>query len=560
MKKRITASILALCLLVVTLTGCGRTPADDFFDVMDAIIALDNYHVELTVASDRESKNGLRLSGDVAESAEKAHLTLTGFSEQVKKDGVMEIMVDGSDVYVHPGDWATYLSQRLPYLGEGIERDGYGIEGELLEDVAKGLGKDWYRLTAPEPVFDLLHMVGQKNASAALSDWYKGLRKSLKGDVKSDDGVYTLSLTEDRLRDERLSCLDNLIQNEEQYRKALQSVFAGAEDAITASGWSDGDILDTMWSGYQERREILEQLKGKKKWEDGSLTITTRAPESDNAYQVSAEWTDGEADRFLQATILPAEQALSLTVPKQAKSYSEQAENLAMVYLDTRNLIHYRPGETSRSDDTGETGEGDTSEIDWNEWAKEHPDDTQDYSADLKTTEIEGSEHITLTPMETEDGVQAELPVLSGYGYCDATEGENGGNTALGLTNTAWQMDLYSLEKEGRSMTEILSESISTYVDTYQNDFEYEITQKPGKVQVNKDKTACVNGFRYFNTEEQCEITMIGLVTQPKDSDCVMVYELTVYGDLVKAKDIAAIEELCESFHLKLPVTVAQQK
>ena len=559
MKKRMTASILALCLLLSTLTGCGHTPADDFFDVIDAIIALDNYHLELTVSSDQESKNGFHLSGDIAETRNQAQLTLTGFSEQTKADGKLDIVVDGDQVYVRPGAWATYLSKRFPSLGEGIERDSNALEGELLNDAAKDLGKSWYQLSAPEPVFDLLHGISHKDAYSALTGWYQGLRKSLKKDIQSENGIYTLSLEGDRLREQQLSRLNHLIEKEETYRKALYSVFSGAEDAITASGWSDSDILDTMWSSYAERRETLNQSKKDKKEQKSKVTVSTHAMSNDNTYQVSAEWTDGEVDRYLQASIQPAEQTVAVTVPKKAISYSEQAENLAMVFLDTRNLVLFRPGSASGSENVGDSDDGSGS-IDWNKWAEEHPDDTQENSVDLETTAIEENKHTALTAMETEDGVQVELPIVTDYSYCDATAGEDGSTNALGLTSDAWQVDIYSLEKEGRSMQDILSESISAYVDIYQNDYEYEITQKPDKLQVNQDKTACTCGFRYFDTDQRCEITMVSIVHEVKNSNFVMIYEFSIYSDQVKEDHITGLEELCAYYNLTLPVTIAQQE
>lgn len=63
MKRRMTAALLALSIPCTLLAGCGNKNAtEQFFDTLEEIRNLKDYHVELTVSSDEAGENGLRIS------------------------------------------------------------------------------------------------------------------------------------------------------------------------------------------------------------------------------------------------------------------------------------------------------------------------------------------------------------------------------------------------------------------------------------------------------------------------------------------------------------------
>ena len=555
MKKRMTAVLLALGLSLSMLTGCGRTRADDFVDVLDEVRGLDNYHLELTVTSDKESKDGVRISGDVAESAGQAKLVMTGFSDSVKEKGALDIVISGRNIYLRPGSWTNYLARRFEKLGTGAELAKNAVQGEILDDAARALGDGYYKVTTQEPVFELLHGDNHKEAADALYSWYKGLRKTLKKDVEPKNRRHILRLKEARLRDRQLDRVNNLLDNEEVYRAALQTVFASVEDSITVSGWTDSDILDTIWSGYRERSENLTKLKEENKWEDkGTLVVNVGERGSDEAYQISAKKTGGETERYLHANIIPMEQARKVKVPKGAVSYSEQAENLATVFESSRTLMNYQPGEPEEADSAeAEAGES------WEKWVMDDRDDSKDYSADLKGTPLKGYSRIQSTMVETEDGKKANLPAMKDYEVCDPAYTESGNISTLSLTSDGCDMELYTVDKDGRSLEKVLSENVESYVKTYQEEWEFKITQKPSAVVKNKDGTACVAGFSYFDEDKKSQVTLVNLAAQIKGSNQATLYEVALYGNQVKEENIAGLNELCNYFGLKVPVKVLKK-
>ncbi len=552
MKKRIIAALLALCMPLALCTGCGSQNAvDRFFDTLEEIHSLKDYHLELTISSDEARKNGVRISGDVAKSNEQANLTLTAYSEDQKESGILNLVVDGSDVYLKLDDWANYVSAR--YGAMEVNQDANAIEAELLSDIAKDVGNNYIKVTAPENVFDLLSGSSQKDAVDAFSSWYQGLRTELKDAVGEKDDTYTLSLKGKELQTQLLARLDNLIVNEQTYRNALQPLLKSVEDSIIISGWTDIDVLDNMWSGYRERNTELESLEEDGKWNDESFTMTTAEKASDGAYQVSMTWK-GDTERYVQANITPDDQAAEIAVPKNAVNYSEQAENLATVYMDSKNLLH--PQEQN-IEETSEDDEG--TKVDWDQWFQENPDDTKEGSSKLDLSAIKGYAHIRLTPMEVEAGKSKDLPVVTDYDYCEATFTDQGNANVIYLSSDSWEVDVYGLEAEGRSMKEILSESIKSYATTYKEDWGYEITQKASGVQKNSDGSAYVAGFSYYDEDKECEVTLVNLVTQMKGSSYVVNYEFALFGNAVQKDNVVALKEFCDYFGLDVPVKIAQK-
>lgn len=126
------------------------------------------------------------------------------------------------------------------------------MENQLLLDIAKEFGNNYYKVTAAQPIFELLSSDSQPLAADAFSSWYDELRTELSGAIHEADATYTLNLKEDQFQDQSLALLKNLIDNEDTYREALQPTLNSVEDAIVISGWTNSEILDNIWSDYQE--------------------------------------------------------------------------------------------------------------------------------------------------------------------------------------------------------------------------------------------------------------------------------------------------------------------
>ena len=558
MKRRIVAALLALGIPLTLLTSCGsKNAADQFFDTLKSIHGLKDYHIELTISSDEANKNGLRISGDVAKSNHQAQLTVTAYSENTKEEGTLNLLVDGNDFYLQPADWTRYVAERYSSAGEGVEQEANLLESQLLLDIAKEFGNNYYKVTAAQPIFELLSSDSQPLAADAFSSWYDELRTELSGAIHEADATYTLNLKEDQFQDQSLALLKNLIDNEDTYREAVQPTLNSVEDAIVISGWTNSEILDNIWSDYQERNSELSQLKQAGKCNDQTFTMTDGEKGSDGAYQVSLTWK-GATERYIQARITPAELPADFSIPNDAVSYSDQAENLSTVFMDSKNMPN--PKESASDSEPGtETSDGSDPEVDWSKWSPENEkDDTKDYSADLQLSKLKGYSHIKLTPMSSEDGRKTELPVVTDYDYCDASYSEDGNTTALYLTSDSWTVDVYNIEATDRTPEQILSENINTYVSTYQDDWGYKITQKVSKVQKSSDGSAYATGFSYYDKDEGHEVTLINLVTKLKDSSFVMAYEFALFSDKVQDDNCAAVKELCHYFDLDVPVTIAK--
>ena len=556
MKRRMTAALLALSIPCTLLAGCGNKNAtEQFFDTLEEIRNLKDYHVELTVSSDEAGENGLRISGNVARSSDQAQLTVTAYSEDQEDEGVLNIVVDGCDTYLKADDWTRYVAECYATLGEGEVLEGNKLESNLLKDAAVALGDSYYKATTSEKMFELLGG-GESKAADAFSNWYDGLRTELAGDVREEDGTYTLSLQEKALQEQLLSWYRNLLDHEEDYREAMMPFLKSVEDSVAISGWTDSDILDTIWSDYQEKNEELSKQKESGKWKEWSLTMTDGERGSDGAYQVNLIWK-GDVERYVQARITPAEQTAEIVVPENAVSYSERAEELATVYMDSKTLT--TPASDSSDGQTAEADGKDNSEPDWELWGEENKkDDTKDYSSKLNLSKLKEYTQIKSTPMESEDGVEVTLPVVTEYDFCDASYSESGNSTALYLSSDSWDVDIYNIDASDRSLEDILAESMDNYITTYQEDWGYKITQKSSKVQKSSDGSACVAGFGYYDEDKDCEVTIISLVTEMEGSSYAMDYEFALFSNAVQESNCTAVKELCDYFELDVPVTIAK--
>lgn len=541
MKKKLCAILLALCLPLTLLTGCGGNgAADGFLDTLKEAKNQKDYQLELISAEDETWETGKKLTGTVSRSNSQADLTLTAFGKGDKTLGTVKILVDGKDIYLKLDDWITYLNQQFKDMT--TDSEDYADDIQTLQEVAQKLDGKYVKLSVSEDTFTLWEK--SEGASGAFSKWYNGLGKALKNSVTEKDGLYTLSLDAKGLETVKVDWLTQLTENQEAYCDLLSLLLASVEDTLAMAGWNSKDYLDNIWSEYQED---LTALKENGIEQDAALEMTAEKGK-DGVYALSAV-EQGETQRYLKATVTPLKQAPEQwTAPKDWQKESDLAEQLADLYLSNQTV--------SAANNTTQTEEEIPAEFDWDKRYQEEGDDTRDYGTDLKLSELKGYTHLKAMKMATEDNKKVTLPMVPGAEYAEADNGDNGLPYSVYQSAGGWEANVYDIELAGRTVKEILKESVDTYVDTYQNEWEYKILQKATQVASNEKGTACAAGFAYQDPERNCQVTWISVVTQVKGSQYAVVYEYSIYADNASREIASAMEELCQYFQLKLPLTV----
>ncbi len=541
MKKKLCAILLALCLPLTLLTGCGGNgAADGFLDTLKEAKNQKDYQLELISAEDETWETGKKLTGTVSRSNSQAELTLTAFGKGDKTLGTVKILVDGKDIYLKLDDWITYLNQQFKDMT--TDSEDYADDIQTLQEVAQKLDGKYVKLSVSEDTFTLWEK--SEGASGAFSEWYNGLGKALKNSVTEKDGLYTLSLDAKGLETVKVDWLTQLTENQEVYCDLLSLLLASVEDTLAMAGWNSKDYLDNIWSEYQEDLTALKENGIEK----GAALEMTAEKGKDGVYALSAV-EQGETQRYLKATVTPLAQVPEQwTAPKDWQKESDLAEQLADLYLSNQTV--------SAANNTTQTEEEIPAEFDWDKRYQEEGDDTRDYGTDLKLSELKGYIHLKAMKMATEDNKKVTLPMVPGAEYAEADNGDNDLPYSVYQSASGWEGNVYDIELAGRELSEILKESVDTYVDTYQNEWEYKILQKATQVASNEKGTACAAGFAYQDPERNCQVTWISVVTQVKGSQYAVVYEYSIYADNASGEIASAMEELCQYFQLKLPLTV----
>lgn len=541
MKKKLCAILLALCLPLTLLTGCGGNgAADGFLDTLKEAKNQKDYQLELISAEDETWETGKKLTGTVSRSNSQAELTLTAFGKGDKTLGTVKILVDGKDIYLKLDDWITYLNQQFKDMT--TDSEDYADDIQTLQEVAQKLDGKYVKLSVSEDTFTLWEK--SEGASGAFSKWYNGLGKALKNSVTEKDGLYTLSLDAKGLETVKVDWLTQLTENQEAYCDLLSLLLASVEDTLAMAGWNSKDYLDNIWSEYQEDLTALKENGIEK----GAALEMTAEKRKDGVYALSAV-EQGETQRYLKATVTPLAQVPEQwTAPKDWQKESDLAEQLADLYLSNQTV--------SAANNTTQTEEEIPAEFDWDKRYQEEGDDTRDYGTDLKLSELKGYTHLKAMKMATEDNKKVTLPMVPGAEYAEADNGDNDLPYSVYQSASGWEGNVYDIELAGRELSEILKESVDTYVDTYQNEWEYKILQKATQVASNEKGTACAAGFAYQDPERNCQVTWISVVTQVKGSQYAVVYEYSIYADNASGEIASAMEELCQYFQLKLPLTV----
>ena len=541
MKKKLCAILLTLCLPLTLLTGCGGNgAADDLLNTLKEAKNQKDYQLEAISTQDETGEAGKKLTGTVSKSNGQADLTLTTFEKGDKTLGSMHIMVDGKDIYLQLDDWIAYLEQQ--YQAMTTDTEDYSDDIKTLTKARKTLNGKYVKVTLEADTFSLWEE--SSKASEAFNKWYNGLGKELKDAVTEQDGTYTLSLKEDALGTFQTNWLTQLTENEEAYCDLLTLLLNGVEDTLAMAGWSSKDYLENQWAEYQDDLTALQDSGVAK----GAALEATVTESKEGVYSLTAV-EKGDNPRYVKATVTPLKQAPEKwTAPEQWQKQSDVAEELANVYLSDQAIAN--------ANNTTQAEEDLPAEFDWDKRYQEEGDDTRDYGSDLKLSELKGYPHLKAMDMATEDDKKVTLPMVPGAEYAEADKGTDDLPYSVYQSASGWEGNVYDIELAGRKPTEILKESVDTYVDTYQTEWEYKILQKATQVVSNEKGTACAAGFAYQDPDRNCQVTWLSVITQVKGSQYAVVYEYSIYADNASGDMASAMEELCQYFQLKLPLTV----
>ena len=403
MKKKLCAILLALCLPLTLLTGCGGNgAADDLLNTLKEAKNQKDYQLEVVSAEDEKGEAGKKLTGTVSKSNGQADLTLTTFEKGDKALGSMRILVDGKDIYLQLDDWIAYLKQQ--YQDMTTDSEDYTDDIQSLEKIKQKLDGKYVKLSVSEDVLALWEK--NEGASGAFSKWYDGLGKTLKSSVTEKDGLYTLSLDAKGLESVKTDWLTQLIEHEEAYCSLLTQLLASVEDTLAMAGWSSKDYLENQWAGYQDDLTDL-QKNGVAK---GTSLEAKVAKTKEGAYTLTAV-EKGDSPRYVKATVTPLKQIPEKwTAPEKWQKQSDVAEQLADVYVSDQAVAN--ANNTTQEEDI-------PAEFDWDKRYQEEGDDTQDYGSDLKLSELKGYTHLKSMEMATEDGKKLTLPMVPGAEYAE---------------------------------------------------------------------------------------------------------------------------------------------
>ena len=337
MKKKLCAVLLALCLPLTLLTGCGsKSAADGFLDTLREAKNQKDYQVELTSAQDETWETGKKLTGTVSKSNSQADLTLTAFGKGDKTLGSMHILVDGKNIYLQLDSWIAYLEQQ--YQDMTTDSEDYTGDIQSLEKIKQKLDGKYVKLSVSEDVFALWEK--NEGASGAFSKWYDGLGKTLKSSVTEKEGLYTLSLDAKGLELVKTDWLTQLIEHEDAYCDLLTQLLASVEDTLAMTGWSSKDYLENQWAEYQDDLTALQNSGVAK----GAALEATVTKSKEGVYSLTA-MEKGDSPRYVKATVTPLKQAPEQwKAPAQWQKQSDVAGERVLERPGHRQCQQHHPG------------------------------------------------------------------------------------------------------------------------------------------------------------------------------------------------------------------------
>ncbi|MCD7838308.1 MAG: hypothetical protein LUG65_05285 [Clostridiales bacterium] len=568
MRNRIIAFVLALA-MVLSLAGCGGSSSGDssadssagstatvtktytsetaldVFETIEAVLALEDFTFTLQVnALDEETgeaaSTNMTLTGEWYASVRQASLTVT----MANGETLTTMLVDGDQLYVDVVAASNYLSERFKDTDE-VDSD-YFVEE--LADLAESFPTDYILIQLQEDPWTTLDGSGFAAVKELLENVYKSVKKATADEVSTSSSTCTLSLGLGTLQTQLLKVYESLVEDKSTYQDFLSDYINQNFSALLdASGWTMADLMDTIWSDYEETYEELVELDAYGDWNDWTMKLVTCGDEESGYTLDLTDCRDDSVNYCLN--VYPAVEDADLTIdaPDESTEYSTMSEDVFTVFMDAIICRNYLEGFDDDED------EEDYDDEDYEDYFDDDEEETV-VSDELETTAIEGYDRLVATEMVTDDGVTVTIPVMKKYDTVEVESGESG-VVDIFLYTSNYQMEYSNIVTDSRSIEDITEENLEIFVSTFQEDYEYALTQEASDVVTAADGSACVAGMAYYDEDEECDVTILTGNIAVEGSDYVIGFDLFIYNDSLSKKEKNSIADFLTYLGLEAPVT-----
>lgn len=564
MFRRTLAMLLAL-LTALMMTGCAApaskedgersTPAvvekpyssDQAMDVFDAIDAVRDaedftftYQVnEADAESGEAAENRLVVEGEWYKSTRQARAALTINGGKP----LTTVVVDGPMCYVDVVTAAQSLSEAFGELENGEDSDFFQQE---LSELAEKFSTSYISIKLREDPWETLSGGDFQNVKTLLEDVYDSIRGDTAAKVRTDKSTCTLALGLGDLQTQLLKLTGSLTEKKTVYQTFLSDyINDNFAELLAASGWSMVDLMDTMWTKYEEMHADLTQHAAEGTWNDWTMKLVTCGDETDG---YTLDFTDQRDQAWNYCLNITPAQPKEIAAPEESTDYTRQAEDVFTVYMDALIFRNYT---------TGTLEEDDFTDV-YDEEYETFDEGDEVVRDDVETSPAEGYRRIQLTQMTTEDGKPITVPIFTDYDGLEAEE-IDGNVYDLYQYTGGYQLEYLTIDTSGRELAQIAEENAQVYESIFHDDYEYEITQPATKAVLSPDGSAVVAGMAYYDSDEQCEVTVITGNLKVKDSEFVLGFDLMVYGSKASKKEVEAAGDFLEYLGLEAPLTIERR-
>lgn len=509
MKKRLLSLLLALLLLLSSLTGCASGAVDQFYDLGEEIAQLEDTQVELTAAYHGAN---LLVSGFISRTNQTADLTFT-LSGTETGDGVWtEVRVDGNQIWLNVAEIAQRtLAFDLPALRQ-----------EDIRDLQSEQTADWVSYTWAGDLWE-----GIPTWSELLSQLWEDSRTDFEGHITASGTDYTLSLTDSTLETVKASLTARLEEHMTDYRESFISAMGQEKELVSAIQMEPDLFFDSQWSTLLEGDA-----------EDGSeeevRAVALKLSKGEDSYGISLSM-DGSSIWTL--TLTPVE-AQTVQQPEDVMPFG--AYGSSAYYLTTFSNTYI--GDALDGVELDEI-------MEYESYVEEDMDP-------IVTGAAVGFADLATVQFSTLGGEFVTVPILTGYTSCtaDSVNGEGELINGLNLGGAGWYQSVTSENAEGLDLESYLSETVRGYYEAYISFSGYLLVQDISETAFNADGTAAAQGFSFReNDYAEPEAELVILLTQPGGSGYT-VLDFQLQLSKMSAADMAMVTDLCTYLGLEIPI------
>lgn len=335
MKRKITAVLALVAMMLSVLSGCGKrlTPMEGYYQLMEEANAVALYEADVRYSMD--------IDGDELEC--EMHLVFNLDEEILAVSGeagalglsvkIPQTLIHGDQIYMDGDDLANLLTFT------GIDYDGSITDllddAVLLIDGSEAEDGEETELPALEGTDRLLGML---EAEWELLKSEVNSREALFASLEEGDG-YVLCIEDQELAELLLMVLEHVSQQRDAYIETL-TVFGEEwdEGEVYVYGFDEENLnlmFDELETMLEETEEALDE------WHDGLSFAYTSTVRQDKEGTYHLKWdvavtdADGHLNLTFEMDILPLDEVPLPELPERVVSYEEleDAMNKAMSAL-----------------------------------------------------------------------------------------------------------------------------------------------------------------------------------------------------------------------------------